>query len=187
MDRLSNKFLQIEYIYICSIIDWLTSQITVTLSTNTLSYVALLPDSGSWPSLAGLRDQAQWTHEVGFPWTRDQPDADTLPDDTQHPKLSINIIYFIYRISYFRVTCFDSYCRHGPTHPPTSTPTHPHPHTHTHTHTHTVHTYTINDPKRTFAMDIDTMFVRVKTSLSERSPAREISRDIPMKIGFLLE
>jgi len=93
---------------------------TVTLSTKTLSSLALLYDSGSWPSLAGLRDHAQWTHDVGFPWTRDKPEADTLPDDTQHPKLSINIVYFIYRITYFRSTCFDNYCRYN--------------HTYTHTH-----------------------------------------------------
>ena len=37
--------------------------------------------------------------EVGYPWTRDQPDADTLPDDIQHPKVSINTLYFIYSIS----------------------------------------------------------------------------------------
>jgi hypothetical protein len=35
-----------------------------------------------------------------------------LPDDTQNPQLSINIIYLIYRINYFRATCFNIYCKH---------------------------------------------------------------------------
>ena len=41
-------------------------------------FVALRPDFGSWPPLAGLRDHTHWAHNtVGLLWTRDQLDSET--------------------------------------------------------------------------------------------------------------
>ena len=53
-------------------------------------FVALRPDSGSWPYLTRLYDHCHLgaPHTVGLLWTSDQPDAETVLDSTRSSQVT---------------------------------------------------------------------------------------------------
>jgi len=57
--------------------------------------VALLPDSGSWPPITGLRDllSLDVSHSVGLLWTSYQPDTDMHVET--HQKFITNLSCYV--------------------------------------------------------------------------------------------